>query len=89
MARRATLHGKPVIVLEETDKYMIVVEEEAFNKKCEDILVDVAQNQQHPLRGKTLAKAILEDAENKLGYRKYLKDLIELGVIKEAGGENA
>lgn len=82
MARRALLHGKPVIILEETPKYMIVVEEEAFDKKCEDILLDVSNDPKHPLRGKTLIEAIKEDTEGKLGYKKYLKDLIELGVIK-------
>lgn len=81
MVKRSILHGKPVIVLEELQNAIVYVEEEKFGALCEDIFDDVKNNPAHPLRGKTLKRAINDDTDDRMGYGKYKNDLKKLGVI--------
>jgi hypothetical protein len=70
--------GKEIIILEEGDFGVIWIEKENLFKMCEEIFEDVKSDPNHPLRGKTLLQAIMQDAEDRLGWRKYLPQLKEL-----------
>jgi len=77
------LYGKPCIVLESDEKGFIWIEEEILTKLCEDIFLEVKETKEkggpHPLIGKTLALAIKEDVDDKMGYGKYKPLLRTLG----------
>jgi len=81
MVRRETRYGKSIIILEEDEKGFTWIEEEKFAMLCEDIFPEVKEDPLHELRGKTLAQAILEDIDDKLGYGKYKTALTELGIL--------
>jgi len=80
---RQVLYGKPSIVLESDEKGFIWIEEEMLTKLCEDVFIEVKEAKEkgepHPLIGKTLALAIKEDVEDKMGWGKYKPLLRELG----------
>jgi len=82
---RRRLYGTYVIVLERDDKGFIFIAEAAFNTLCEDLFEGVAESKRkgepHPLIGKTLREAILEDVDDKMGYGKYKALLSDLGLL--------
>jgi len=73
--------GEDIIILEETERYRIVIPLENLDRPCEEVLNPVRRDPNHPLRGKTLKQAILEDVEDKMGWRKYIRELKELGIL--------
>jgi len=76
--REAKMFGKDVIILEEGEFGVIWVEKAMLFKPCEGVFEDVKADPKHPLRGKTMLQAILEDVEDKMGWRKYVADLRKL-----------
>ena len=75
------MFGKDVIILEETPTGIIWIEEEKLFKRCEELFPEVAKDENHPLRGKTLIQAIAEDKDDRLGWGKYKSYLKRRGLI--------
>jgi len=75
--------GTEIIVFESDKKGFIWIERDNLTKLWEDIFLDVREAKErgepHPLIGKTLALAIKEDVEDKMGYGKYKTLLRALG----------
>jgi len=73
--------GEDIIILEETEYYSIVIPLKNLDRPCEEVLEPVRRDRNHPLRGKTLKQAILEDFEDRMGWGKYKRELKELGIL--------